>query len=248
MSVSAKRMTSTHWGAYRVRAEGERIVDVEPYEGDPMPSAIGYSIPDAVHHKSRVERPMVRRGWLEGGPGDTGGARGRDTFVPVPWDEALDLVAGELRRVGDTHGNQAIFGGSYGWSSAGCFHHAQSQVHRFLACAGGYTSSVNSYSTAAAQVIVPHVLGLNFLGMIWYQTPSWRAIAENTKLLVMFGGIGVKNAQVSMGGVTRHDTGAWLERCRDSGVEFVNVSPLRTDSIESVNADWWPVTPGSLER
>ena len=188
---------------------------------------------------------MVRRGWLEGGPGDTGGARGRDTFVPVPWDEALDLVAGELRRVGDTHGNQAIFGGSYGWSSAGCFHHAQSQVHRFLACAGGYTSSVNSYSTAAAQVIVPHVLGLNFLGMIWYQTPSWRAIAENTKLLVMFGGIGVKNAQVSMGGVTRHDTGAWLERCRDSGVEFVNVSPLRTDSIESVNADWWPVTPGS---
>ena len=120
-----------------------------------MPSPIGYSIPGAVHHTSRVSRPMIRRGWLEGGPGDAGGARGRDSFVPVEWGEALDLVTGELRRVSETHGNSAIFGGSYGWASAGRFHHAQSQVHRFLNCVGGYTYSVNSYSTAAAQVIVP---------------------------------------------------------------------------------------------
>ncbi len=43
MSVSAKRMTSTHWGVYWVRAEGERVVGVEPFECDPMPSTIGYS-------------------------------------------------------------------------------------------------------------------------------------------------------------------------------------------------------------
>lgn len=245
MCESLRRMTSTHWGAYWVRAEDDHIVEVEPFEGDPMPSPIGYSIPDAIHHISRVSKPMIRRGWLEGGPGDAGGARGRDTFMPVEWDEALDLVAGELRRVSDAHGNSAIFGGSYGWASAGRFHHAQSQVHRFLNCAGGYAYAVNSYSTAAAQVIIPHVLGVNFHDMIWHHTASWAVIAEHTKLLVMFGGIGVKNAQVSMGGVTRHDTGAWLERCRDNGVQFVNISPLRSDAYGAVNADWLPVTPNA---
>jgi len=58
--------------------------------------------------------------------------------VEVEWDEALDLVAGELNRVKAAHGNRAIFGGSYGWSSAGRFHHAQSQIHRFLNSFGGY--------------------------------------------------------------------------------------------------------------
>ena len=50
----------------------------------------------------------------------------------MSWDELTELLAGELRRVVDTHGNEAIYGGSYGWASAGRFHHAQSQVHRFL--------------------------------------------------------------------------------------------------------------------
>ena len=238
-------MTSSHWGAYRVVTEDDRIVEMRPFEADPMPSAIGYSIPEALHHRSRIAGPMIRRGWLDGGPGDAGGGRGRDEFVPVDWDRALDLAAGELARVRGSHGNAAIFGGCYGWASAGRFHHAQSQIHRFLNCLGGYSYSVNSYSTAAAQVIIPRVLGVKFLEMMWHQTTSWPIIADNTELLVMFGGISVKNSQVSMGGVTRHGTGAWLQRCRDQGVEFVNISPLRSDSLASVEAEWLPIIPNA---
>lgn len=69
------------------------------------------------------------------------------------------LVAAELRRVYDLHGPASIFGGSYGWASAGRFHHAQSQIHRFLNTLGGYVRSVNTYSSGAAMVIIPHVLG-----------------------------------------------------------------------------------------
>jgi biotin/methionine sulfoxide reductase len=69
---------------------------------------------------------------------------GRDSFVEIDWQTALDLVAGELDRVRTDYGNQAIFAGCYGWASAGRFHHAQSQIHRFLNCIGGYTKSVNT--------------------------------------------------------------------------------------------------------
>ena len=66
----------------------------------------------------------------------------------MSWDRALDLLAQELRRTAQP---ERIFGGSYGWSSAGRFHHAQSQVHRFLnTTLGGYVRIVNSYSAGAA--------------------------------------------------------------------------------------------------
>ena len=56
---------------------------------------------------------------------------------------------GELRRVYDAHGGEAVYGGSYGWASAGRFHHAQSQLHRFLNCLGGYARGEHSYSNGA---------------------------------------------------------------------------------------------------
>ena len=62
-------------------------------------------------------------------------------------------------------------------------------------------------------------------------------------MLVMFGGINPKNAQVSMGGVTRHETSNWLKAFSDRGMELVNISPQRGDAPEE--AEWMPVIPGS---
>jgi biotin/methionine sulfoxide reductase len=44
----------------------------------------------------------------------------------------------------------AIFGGSYGWGSAGRFHHPQSQLHRFLNCIGGYVSPIRTDASLGA--------------------------------------------------------------------------------------------------
>jgi hypothetical protein len=91
------------------------------------------------------------------GPDDR---RGRDEFVAVAWERVLDLLADELSRVRDAHGPGAIFGGSYGWSGAGRFHHAQSRPHRFLnRSLGGYVRPVNSYSAGVSGVLLPHILG-----------------------------------------------------------------------------------------
>ena len=158
-SGTETRVTTSHWGAFRVVTEGNRIIATERFDNDPCPSSISEALPAAVHHRTRVARPAFRRGWLDGG--DRARARrGSDEFVELPWDEALDITAAELRRVIDEHGNEAIFGGSYGWASAGRFHHSLGQLHRFLNVCGGYVYSVASYSTAAAQAIIPTYSGL----------------------------------------------------------------------------------------
>ena len=173
--------TATHWGTYRGEVRGGRLVALHPFEGDPDPSPIARNVPASLDHPARIRRPAVRRSFLEKGHAAGGEGRGAEPFVEVGWDEALDLVAAEVDRVGATHGNEAIFGGSYGWASAGRFHHAQSQLHRFLNCVGGYTRSVNAYSYAAAQVIVPRVLG-DSRGLLHGHT-SWSSVAEHAELV-----------------------------------------------------------------
>ena len=232
--------TLTHWGAYEVETADGRIVAVHPFAGDPDPSPIGRSMA-AAHHPLRVEGPAVRSSWLERGPGSDTHLRGVEPFVEVDWDTALDLAADEIDRVRRDHGNNAIYSGSYGWASAGRFHHAQSQLRRFMVLAGGSTTKVNTYSLAAAEVIVPHVLGDSFDAVQDAHT-SWPIIAEATELFVSFGGVPWKNSQVQSGGQGRHLLTTHLRACLDAGVAFVDVGPVRPDLPE---VRWIPARPNS---
>ena len=234
----------THWGGYHVSAGDGRVVALTPDRADPDPSPIGPGMVDALYDPVRVLRPAVRKGWLDHGPRHAAGRRGAEPFVEVSWDTALQLVADELARVKCVHGNPSIYGGSYGWSSAGRFHHAQSQVHRFLAQFGGYTDYVNTYSTAALEVILPHVIG----GAPWSfkgRMPLWREIADHGELIVAFGGLALKNSQVNPGGVNEHRTADWQRRCREAGVDFVNIGPIRDDAADVLDAEWIAPRPNT---
>ena len=59
----------------------------------------------------------------------------------------------------------------------------------------------------------------------------------------MFGGINQKNSQVSLGGITRHQTRDWLQKFSDSGMNLINVSPQRSDTTP--NARWMSIIPGT---
>ena len=179
--------TSTHWGNYRVETEGGKLKAVHHYPEDKYPSGIGQSLLDIHDAGVRIPQPMVRKGYLEKGRGSDTSGRGKEAFVAVSWEQALDLAAEALAGVKNEHGNEAIYGGSYGWGSAGRFHHAQSQVHAFLNKFGGYTDKRYDYSCAAAHVIVPHVLGRDFYAWAFEPQPI-EDIAEHAGTMVLFGG------------------------------------------------------------
>jgi biotin/methionine sulfoxide reductase len=232
---------SSHWGAFSVVLR-DREIEIVPHPRDPDPSALLGNIPAAVSHPARIARPAVRRGWLEDGPG-ADDRRGRDEFVPVPWSRALDLVAAELRRVYAAHGPRAIFGGSYGWASAGRFHDAQSQIHRFLNLAGGYIRSVGSYSSGAATVILPHILGPQ--SAVAGNNVSWDELVAESAVVLAFGGMALKNNDVGGGGTSRHIARGQLRAARDRGVEFHLIGPLRDDLPAEIDAVWHPIRPGT---
>lgn len=236
------RPHTSHWGVFSARMRDGRL-DIRPYGGDPDPNGIIQNFPGALRHRARIAQPMIRRGWLERGPGPDD-RRGRDDFVPVSWDKALDLLAGELKRVRDTRGPGAVFGGSYGWASAGRFHHAQSQIHRFLNMAlGGYVKSVNSYSSGASSVLLPQILA--GYEDITKRNVSWEQIATETEVVLSFGGMALKNSMVAGGSISQHVERGAMARARARGCDFILVSPLREDLPEEAGAEWMTVTPGT---
>ncbi len=136
--MDGRRYSAAHWGVYEVEpGVGGGPPRLANLSIDPDPNPIGLDQLDPSVTALRVARPAVRQGWLEGGPGTAGERRGAEPFVEVDWDTALDLVAGEIGRVRGRYGNEALFVGSYGWASAGRFHHAQSHLRRFYHLIGG---------------------------------------------------------------------------------------------------------------
>ena len=242
-SVEDMPLTAAHWGVYRAEVKDGKLCTLHPFEHDPNPSQIANGYLGVLDDALRIDAPMVRKSWLENGPGSATHKRGHEAFVQVTWDKAETLVADELSRVKSLHGNEAIYGGSYGWSGAGRFHHAQSQLHRFLNCIGGYTKSVNTYSLAAGEVILSHILGdpSTFI----HNPPSWQSVVENGELLVAFGGMPLRNSQISSGGTGVHRARTALSDAKNNGVSFVNISPLRSDVATDLDAQWIAARPGS---
>src|SRR5215471_17455855 len=236
------RPHTSHWGVFSARFS-EAGLEVRPYAGDPDPNGIIGNFPAALRHNVRVAQPAIRCGWLERGPGPDD-RRGRDEFVSVSWERALDLLAGELARIRDVSGPGTVFGGSYGWSSAGRFHHAQSQIHRFLNIAmGGYVRSVNTYSSGASSVLLPQILG--DYEDITKRNVTWEQIAGETEIVLAFGGMALKNSMVAGGSISKHVERRAMAAARRHGCEFILVSPLREDLPAEAGAEWMAAIPGT---
>ena len=256
MPSKIRKPTSFHWGSYYAEIEDEKLVGIRPYENDRDPSNIANGIINSVDDELRIRVPHVRKGYLREIRKELANSkmsltgkrsrekRGSDTFVPITWEEASDIVAFELNRVKKKYKNKAFFAGSYGWGSAGRFHHAQSQLHRFFNCYGGYTKSVNTYSYAASETIMPHVIGMSYRQFLDTHT-DWNNIKDNSELIVMFGGLPLKNAQVTSGGVGKHTTKEYIKKCVQNGIEFINISPMEMEADIISKAEWIKIRPGT---
>ena len=234
---------SSHWGTYNFSVDKNKKIQLDNWGLDSSPTEFGLGLADAAIDNLRITQPHVRKGWLDN-IGKSDGKRGQDEFIPVSWDKAFELASKELLKTKNVYGNSAIYAGSYGWASAGRFHHAKSQVNRFFNLFGGFSSSFQSYSYAAAQTLLPHIIGLDLYTTLEEHT-TWNALSEECELILMIGGMPLKNSKVSAGGVGKHVTKLGIKKCFDKGVEFINISPLIDDAPKFLKAQQVPIRPNT---
>ncbi|SMC27363.1 Molybdopterin oxidoreductase [Desulfacinum hydrothermale DSM 13146] len=108
-------------GLYLEVVDG-RIVQTLPSKTSPVNRGRlcikGWNAHEFVHHPRRLTRPLIRRG---------------DGQVEASWDEALDAVASELKRIKETYGpdSVALF------SSAKCTNEENYLLQKFARAAIG---------------------------------------------------------------------------------------------------------------
>ena len=231
-------LTASHWGIVRASVRDGRIVRVTPFELDRAPSPNLTRLANLPYSPSRIRYPMVREGYLKFGPASREN-RGKEKFVRVSWDEALDLVASEIRRVYEEYGPSAVFGRSYGWMSTGKVNGAVTLQRRLLNLMGGFVPCENSYSTAAVGKILPYVVGTSDP-----RSTSWEVVLENTECVVFWGADPLVTNDVDWL-TTLHQGTGYLRALKEKGIRTVNINPIRTDTAEFLGSEQISPRPGT---
>lgn len=162
----------------------------------------------------RLKYPMKRKNWEPGGGKKE--LRGRDEWVRISWEEALDIIASEFKRIKETYGNQAILA---------------KNVTRGLAAYGGAFTLWGCTSDGAWPQPSLKMKGTRDRGT------NDRLDFRNTKLLVLWGA----NPIWSSGGNPAYN----YRQAKEAGAKVIFVDPFYNDSVQAMGDEWIPVRPGT---
>ena len=220
-------LTAAHWGPMLVETDGETVFSSRGALKTTFVNSLQSAVRDQVHSKTRVRYPMVRKGYLASSASPQG-VRGQDEFVRVSWDEALDLIHAQHKRIRETYGPSSIFAGSYGWRSNGVLHKAATLLQRYMSLAGGYTGHLGDYSTGAAQAIMPHVVGGN---EVYQQQTSWPLVLEHTDVVVLWSANPLNTLKIAWNASDEQGI-SYFEQLRNSGKRLICIDPMRSETVD----------------
>ena len=210
-----------------------QVIRIEPEntgaDSTKMPLAVphvraclrGRSMRQRLYSPERLKYPMKRVG-----------KRGENKFERISWDEALDIVAKQLKYTIEKYGNEAIYlqygSGSYQLVST------RRTADRLLNMLGGSLGCYGTYSSAQINGAFPYTYGLGAGG-------SQMTEVGNAKLYVSLG----NNTMV-----TRQSGGgqAWELDCARQGKDrprMIIVDPIYTDTCLGKEDEWVPIRPGT---
>ncbi|OGA87357.1 MAG: dimethyl sulfoxide reductase subunit A [Betaproteobacteria bacterium RIFCSPLOWO2_12_FULL_66_14] len=164
----------------------------------------------------RLRYPMKRKHWAPGGGKKE--LRGRDEWLRISWDEALDILAGELQRIKQTYGNSAILATKIGVIAA-----------RALGLFGGFTDKWGKYSSG----VWAHVAPLIGFSAEWND----RYDLLKSRLFLLWGA----NPVWSQAGLPAYTY--W--QAKKAGAKFIAIDPFYNPTYSMLADEWIAIRPGT---
>ncbi len=181
----------------------------------------GRSVQQQVFGADRLKYPMKRKHWEPLTGGDKS-LRGRDEWVRISWDEALDYVAAELKNAKEKYGNRSIFYMNMA--------NLEGVLGGVLGAFGGYADVCGTQSGGTFQYpTMP--FGLVYGGL------NDRYDILNADYHILWG----HNAAWCAFGNPSY----YLKHFKKSGVKYVFVGPEFNATASFVDAEWIPTRPGT---
>ncbi len=237
------KISGAHWGAFRARIVGDKVVEIKHFEEDKYPSDILKGTMGVIYSPSRVRYPMVRLDWFKNRHNSNTAERGDNRFIRVSWEQALDLVYEELERIQTDYGPWALHTSLVGWRSVGQVHSCGNHMLRAIGMHGRSVGTAGDYSTGAGQVILPYVLGST---EVYSQGTSWEIILDQSKLIVLWANDPIKNLQNGWN-TESHESYAYLEKLKgkvaDKSIRVICVDPVKSKTLNYLGCEHFYINP-----
>lgn len=198
-----------------------------PEEGQDSPEAPrlracarGLSQVQRVYHPDRLLYPLKRVG-----------ERGQGQFQRISWDEALDTVAGQMRRIKDAYGPEALLNLHGEGNLDGLLHCTITMPHRFFNHWGGQTATRGTISFEGAMFAARNTFGFP-------PPPPGPESLLQSKLVILWGMNPAETIAVT-------NTNWIMALAKERGARFIVVDPRYTDSVASLADQWIPIRPGT---
>lgn len=175
----------------------------------------GRALRDRIYDPRRLLHPLKRVG-----------KRGDGKFEQISWEEAIELVAINLRRVLDRYGNQAVYI-QYGTGDCGAVRGRES-AQRLMNLLGGYLGYYNNYSAACLEYTAPFITGRR-------DTNTYPTL-RHSKLIILNG---FNPAET----VFESNSNYYLAQAHDAGAKIVVIDPRLTETAATFADEWIPLKP-----
>lgn len=194
-----------------------------------------------TYSKNRVPYPMKRVDFDPEGDRHPE-TRGVSKYVRISWDEALDIVAKEIKRVHDNYGPHSILCMADGHGESKNIHAAHGCMAPLLKACGGFTSSNrNPDSWEGWYWGAKHTWGMDPVGQNIYATNNAQDIAQNADA-ILYWGCDLETNTWGWGGHQASRLAYWFTEC---GLTSIAIAP-DANYTTVVHADKWiPVLPNT---
>jgi molybdopterin guanine dinucleotide-containing S/N-oxide reductase-like protein len=196
----------------------------------------------------RTKYPMKRVDWdPKGAPGSTGPGgrnnqnRGKSGYERISWEEALAIVAGEIKRVRETYGPEAVAYMSSSHHNAGSMGTHRSTLNRFFKMIGATDYFDNPDSWEGWLWGAAHTWGF-----FWRMGPPEQFdlledVMKNTELIVFW----ASDPDTNRGAYSGQDSAEWRVWLKQLGIRCIFIDPHCNFTAGTMNDKWIAPRPGT---
>lgn len=222
--------------SWSIRARGRtftprRTATVSPH---------GLAMRSMVYSPRRLLHPMKRVDFDPAGERNIGN-RGKSGYVRISWDEALDIVAGEIQRMKREHGPGAIAIAQPAHHQWGNINYWLSAMYRFANLVGCTKVAFSPISWEGWYWGAAHHYGNNMrLGIPGFYGTVEDCLKEAETIVFW------SSDPESTGGIYAGFEGAQRRLwAKELGIQFVHIDPCLNHTAQMLGGKWIPVRPGT---
>jgi len=198
-----------------------RISTRGPYEADEpganMKACLrGRGYRKHQYHPDRLKYPMKRVG-----------KRGEGKFEQITWEEAIETIASETKRIFERYGPGSRYC-NLGTGDTGGVISRMALGNRFLCATGGYLPWYNSVSMGNTGGATPFIFGVD-------NTANRLDSLRDTKLVVLWG----HNTTETIFGASNY----YFRQMKQRGCKFICIDPRYSNTTVAFADEWIPLLP-----